>query len=554
MIAIVIPTIRPELFNKFLKAWQPLFDKHSCELVVVQDGEKPTVNGKSAEEVMGTYASSLTNFNAGIRNLGFAYVAKELKDCDIIITLDDDVIPMGDPIQDHINALNSQVPVSWISTASQYTRGFPYSIRSEAEVVISHGVWEGSGDWDAPTRLVLGENIPTTYYKGPIPKGIYYPMCSMNLAFKRKMLPYIFHAPWALGINRFDDIFAGIVSKREIDKLGWAVVSGYSTVYHQRASNPIQNLKDEAFGIALNESFWKGDNKHPYFAEYEKKYKVWQEFIKVTEGFQKTEAETETERETEHTHSQPAEVSIVKTEEAEQEFKGEIKVEIIAESSSETPIKQGILLDENTGELNFWQRWLEANGKYFATPRRLSRRFHPLIGDKKEVVVANLGAGAMNTIGHDLRNVAVRVISSDILADEYNKMCAELGVYPVDPVEKQDMENLTYENDSFDIVYCGNSLDHTKNPRKALMEMIRICKPGGYIYLRHIAHEGKRHLYRGLHRWNIDITENGDCKFWTDKKGLDGTTFFLSEIYPGFKNTIEIIPKGALITSIVQKQ
>ena len=105
-------------------------------------------------------------------------------------------------------------------------------------------------------------------------------MCSMNLAFKRKMIPYIYHAPWAMGINRFDDIFAGITSKREIDKNGWAVVTGYAAVTHERASNTFKNLRDEAAGIGLNETYWRGDESHPYFDLYREKYTRWQEFIK----------------------------------------------------------------------------------------------------------------------------------------------------------------------------------------------------------------------------------------------------------------------------------
>lgn len=290
-IAVVIPTIRPESFKTFMKAWKPLFDKHQVTLVVVEDGKNPIVHyisGKEvgvklpAEDVMGKYVSCLTNFNAGIRNLGFAYVAAELEEVEYIITLDDDEVPVGDPIQDHVDALNKRVPVSWISTAvDDYTRGFPYGIRNEAEVVVSHGVWIGVADWDAPTQLVMGSRRPINFYRGAIPKGVYYPMCSMNLAFKRKMLPYIFHAPWALGINRFDDIFAGIESKREIDKHGWAAVTGYATVEHDRASNTFKNLKDEAPGIELNETFWQGDESHEYFKIYREKYAMWQEFIKT---------------------------------------------------------------------------------------------------------------------------------------------------------------------------------------------------------------------------------------------------------------------------------
>ena len=44
-----------------------------------------------------------------------------------------------------------------------------------------------------------------------------------------------------------------------------------------------------------------------------------------------------------------------------------------------------------------------------------------------------------------------------------------------------DMENLTYEDNSFDVVVCVNALDHTKNPLVALHEFYRVAKK--YIYI-----------------------------------------------------------------------
>lgn len=284
MVAVVVPTIveRADIFDTFMKGWQLLFDKHEVIFVKVLDGDEPKANNLSASKIMGKYADCLTNHNGGIRNLGFAFVAKYLPEVDIIITLDDDEIPIGDPIQDHLNALSSRVPVSWISTATdEYMRGFPYGIREEAEVVLSHGVWEGVADWDAPTQLVKGSHRAVEFYRGPIPKGIYYPMCAMNIAFKRCLLPWIFQAPWALGVNRYDDIAAGIVSKREIDKNGWAVVTGYARVHHERASNTFTNLIHEAPGLPINEVFWKGDESHPWVKIYREKLDIWQKYLKT---------------------------------------------------------------------------------------------------------------------------------------------------------------------------------------------------------------------------------------------------------------------------------
>lgn len=281
MIAVVVPTIRD--MRPFMEAWRSLFDKHNIELLVVHDGEHPMVKNHTVDDVMGEYKDCLVNFNGGIRNLGFAYVAKYLPEVDIIITLDDDTIPIGDPIQDHLDILNQKVPVSWMSTASEYMRGFPYLIRDEAEVVLSHGVWEGVADWDAPTQLVKGGHRPIDFPKMPIPKGIYFPMCIMNVAFKRKMLPYMYQAPPVpeMNIGRTDDIFCGILAKREIDQQGWAAVTGYAKVHHERASNVYANLNKEAKTIELMEVYWKGDESHPYFKIYREKLDLWQKFLKT---------------------------------------------------------------------------------------------------------------------------------------------------------------------------------------------------------------------------------------------------------------------------------
>ena len=42
-IAVVLPTIRFETIPAFLEAWQPLFDKHHVEFILVVDGEIPYI-------------------------------------------------------------------------------------------------------------------------------------------------------------------------------------------------------------------------------------------------------------------------------------------------------------------------------------------------------------------------------------------------------------------------------------------------------------------------------------------------------------------------------
>ena len=90
-------------------------------------------------------------------------------------------------------------------------------------------LYEVITDWDAPTQLVNG-NKPYSIYKGVFPRGVYFPFCGMNIAFKRKMLPYVYYAPMGhrVGIDRFADIWLGIHLRRICDDNDWSIATGYS--------------------------------------------------------------------------------------------------------------------------------------------------------------------------------------------------------------------------------------------------------------------------------------------------------------------------------------
>ncbi|RJR26974.1 methyltransferase domain-containing protein [candidate division WWE3 bacterium] len=204
--------------------------------------------------------------------------------------------------------------------------------------------------------------------------------------------------------------------------------------------------------------------------------------------------------------------------------------------------------------LDFWREWLEGNGKAFERSGRLINRFDFMLKGRKRATIANLGAGPVCLIGNWRRDIKVNIVSSDILADEYAKIRKELDLNPQYIVEKEDMENLSYGDNSFDIVYCANALDRTKNPRKALMEMFRLCKPDGYVYLRHIVDNDYRHLDKSPYKWKIELIESVDCRFSNYTSEQNGEGFLLSEVYQGFKSKVELTAKGVLITSYVQKK
>lgn len=80
-----------------------------------------------------------------------------------------------------------------------------------------------------------------------------------------------------------------------------------------------------------------------------------------------------------------------------------------------------------------------------------------------------------------------------------------LEITPYDIRYGQDMEQITYPDNTFDIVHCRNALDHTKNAPLAVREMIRVCKPEGTVFIK---------------CW-LDQKDTGHKHFWNAK--ADGT-------------------------------
>lgn len=45
---------------------------------------------------------------------------------------------------------------------------------------------------------------------------------------------------------------------------------------------------------------------------------------------------------------------------------------------------------------------------------------------------------------------------------------------------KADITKLPFENDSFDVIFCNHVLEHIKDDTKAMQELYRVMKPGGF--------------------------------------------------------------------------
>jgi hypothetical protein len=270
-VAVVVPSAREASLGKFLEAWR--HELADATIFVVEDGPERTFStaGENVrhfawcdiEQQLGDGAWVIPRGSGCVRSFG-CWAAYRTGP-DMIVALDDDVRPHpAHPgfLEAHWARLQSAQDPAWVSTLDvARPRGMPY-FESSREVlpVINHGLWSGVPDFDAATQLVASRvHIPAHWSDQTIPRGSYYPMCSMNVAWRAEFTPAMYFL--LMGPNypfdRFGDIWGGVLAKRVADHLGFAVNSGSPAVLHERASNVFSNLAKESRGLAVNEQFWQ---------------------------------------------------------------------------------------------------------------------------------------------------------------------------------------------------------------------------------------------------------------------------------------------------------
>jgi hypothetical protein len=218
---------------------------------------------------------------------------------DIGFFIDDDTLPHDtDFFGGHYENLAHEGPVTevrsadadqrWVNVLYQnfddhglYPRGYPYAAMggghetetvelARGDVVASQGLWTNVPDLDAVRILMDGdlrgqaqtmtsrEDFGEDFVVAP---GHYTTVCSMNLAFRREVVPAFYQLPmddndWDVG--RFDDIWSGVFLKRAADLLGKRVLTGRPLCEHNKAPrSTFDDLNNEVPALELNEHVWR---------------------------------------------------------------------------------------------------------------------------------------------------------------------------------------------------------------------------------------------------------------------------------------------------------
>ena len=276
-VAVCVSTNRPREAAEFLRQWLPgVRSRPEARVYLHLDvpegrepaglGDDPAVHRTSRadiEEVLGEDEWIIPRGSGAARSLpmylawrdGYRY----------IITLDDDCLPgdggAGGFFDSHLSAFRVD---RWFRTISgEEPRGIPYGDKGTLPVLLNHGLWTGIPDLDAPTSLVRARAPVTVVARATrevVPPGMWFPLGAMNVCYRREAIPAAYNLLMGLetfGVDRFDDIWSGLLLKKVADHLGYYVTNGLPFVRHVKASDPFSNLRKEALGLELHEKFWR---------------------------------------------------------------------------------------------------------------------------------------------------------------------------------------------------------------------------------------------------------------------------------------------------------
>lgn len=152
--------------------------------------------------------------------------------------------------------------------------------------------------------------------------------------------------------------------------------------------------------------------------------------------------------------------------------------------------------------------------------------------------VAELGCGSARLLARiGMQRPRLKLIAVDYEASALALVKESSQAYGVSiETSLDDVTNLSFADESFDMVLSGGLLEHFLDPTPALREMARTLKPGG-TFCAAVVPRKLFSLHRPLHRWlgpHVQRTKYGapDYARWLREAGLTDVVALTKGVYP----------------------
>ncbi|MEO9870206.1 methyltransferase domain-containing protein [Ekhidna sp.] len=170
-----------------------------------------------------------------------------------------------------------------------------------------------------------------------------------------------------------------------------------------------------------------------------------------------------------------------------------------------------------SSEVAFWDNYYRTKGgdwknKYqlkFDPNLEVQPNISKYFPSSANLKILDVGAGPMTFLGKIFSGQKINITATDPLADQYDEV---LGKYEIDPLVRtikchgEKLDGM-FDESTFDVVLAKNSIDHSYDPVKVIVNMIKLTKDK--VILIHAENEADNESWYGLHQWNFFV-ENGD--------------------------------------------
>ncbi|GAX85093.1 hypothetical protein CEUSTIGMA_g12513.t1 [Chlamydomonas eustigma] len=257
LIDVVIPVSGGlEFLDKWrsvLQAYHIIVIQSGVENLQIPEGFNITIYRVSdAKKILGDDAWCLIN-NDGSLNRSFGYIMSQKK---YVYTFDEGCLCASDPsgkeidaLAEHLVNLTSPATPFFFNTlydpyrpGTDFVRGYPFSLREGVATAVSHGLWLNRPDYDTATALVKPHERNARYVDAvlTVPKGVLYPMSSINLAFDREAIGASMYNCMSIIEQPGDEMWSGLCAKVISDHLGHGHKTGLPYIWN--SEKPIAKL------------------------------------------------------------------------------------------------------------------------------------------------------------------------------------------------------------------------------------------------------------------------------------------------------------------------
>lgn len=179
-------------------------------------------------------------------------------------------------------------------------------------------------------------------------------------------------------------------------------------------------------------------------------------------------------------------------------------------------------VERSSEEVGFWHNWILTRGHKWPEDFKLrTDPNRPVIDPIRNFIfelgktpgdatsVLDIGSGPLTMLGNVSGDRKIDLTLVDPLAEEYNRLLDKVDVsgVPRPQVGYFETASSQFGAESFDVVWCCNSLDHSLDPLLGLFNLLDVCRIGGGLILKFHPNEADGGNYAGLHQWNLDLQE-----------------------------------------------